>query len=299
MPFSRWHMPCQSCGCVFCRYSMLPMTVPQPVMSLAIMAKTREGSGGFSKALNRFTKEDPTFKVVSSPKPNPLYPPVPAVGLHNIMIYLRFLPIHWCNYSSAKAKLGISINARLPDSVKNCSTLTSNQDAHCKQEGSSCRSVTVRHSDCPGIGRKIAARRLLPVHDLTELNWSHHSCLLPFQGVSNGSYQKWSHYCSSSLLRPCFYRAHSCQCGIAGQLWWGHRSNHHQWDGRAASGHLCWADAARIQRGCRDWTTARQLQGGHHQEGNFWLLTQEAVRCTSSLIVWICLCIYLCIRVIG
>ena len=46
---------------------MLPMTVPQPVMSLAIMAKAREATANFSKALNRFTKEDPTFKASTLP----------------------------------------------------------------------------------------------------------------------------------------------------------------------------------------------------------------------------------------
>lgn len=42
---------------------MTSITVPEPVMSLAIAPKSREASGAFSKALNRFTKEDPTFKV--------------------------------------------------------------------------------------------------------------------------------------------------------------------------------------------------------------------------------------------
>lgn len=42
---------------------MTSITVPEPVMSLAIQPKSREASGAFSKALNRFTKEDPTFKV--------------------------------------------------------------------------------------------------------------------------------------------------------------------------------------------------------------------------------------------
>ena len=42
---------------------MTSITVPEPVMSLAIAPKNRESSGAFSKALNRFTKEDPTFKV--------------------------------------------------------------------------------------------------------------------------------------------------------------------------------------------------------------------------------------------
>lgn len=47
-----------------CRYTMTSMNIPEPVMSLAIMPKTREASGGFSKALSRFQREDPTFKVI-------------------------------------------------------------------------------------------------------------------------------------------------------------------------------------------------------------------------------------------
>lgn len=57
------------------RYSMLPMNVPQPVMSLAIMAKSREASGNFSKALSRFTREDPTFKVALSLQSQPWIKP--------------------------------------------------------------------------------------------------------------------------------------------------------------------------------------------------------------------------------
>lgn len=49
------------------RYSMLPMTVPDPVMSLAVMPKSREATANFSKALHRFQKEDPTFKVLLAP----------------------------------------------------------------------------------------------------------------------------------------------------------------------------------------------------------------------------------------
>eukprot|EP00891_Asterochloris_glomerata_P009894 jgi/Astpho2/9894/Aster-06607 len=45
------------------KYSMTSMTVPEPVMSLAVAPKTRDASANFSKALNRFTKEDPTFQV--------------------------------------------------------------------------------------------------------------------------------------------------------------------------------------------------------------------------------------------
>ena len=54
-------------GCTFTdgrkNYSMVSMHVPEPVMSLAITPKDRAGNTNFGKALNRFTREDPTFKV--------------------------------------------------------------------------------------------------------------------------------------------------------------------------------------------------------------------------------------------
>lgn len=43
--------------------AMTSISVPDPVMSLAVAPKARDQSANFSKALNRFTKEDPTFKV--------------------------------------------------------------------------------------------------------------------------------------------------------------------------------------------------------------------------------------------
>lgn len=43
--------------------NMTSMFVPEPVIELSIAPKTRDSEGNFSKALNRFTKEDPTFKV--------------------------------------------------------------------------------------------------------------------------------------------------------------------------------------------------------------------------------------------
>ena len=39
------------------------MHVPAAVISLAVAPKDRAGEANFSKALNRFTKEDPTFRV--------------------------------------------------------------------------------------------------------------------------------------------------------------------------------------------------------------------------------------------
>ena len=45
------------------RYAMSSIRIPDPVMSLAIVPKSNQQSGAFSKALQRFQKEDPTFKV--------------------------------------------------------------------------------------------------------------------------------------------------------------------------------------------------------------------------------------------
>ncbi|MFA6342038.1 MAG: elongation factor G, partial [Fibrobacteraceae bacterium] len=44
-------------------YNMTSMHVPNPVIELVIEAKNRDDLSNLSKALNRFTKEDPTFKV--------------------------------------------------------------------------------------------------------------------------------------------------------------------------------------------------------------------------------------------
>ncbi|NCN26236.1 elongation factor G [bacterium] len=44
-------------------YTMTSMHVPEAVISLAIQPKNRDNQVNFSKALNRFSKEDPTFRV--------------------------------------------------------------------------------------------------------------------------------------------------------------------------------------------------------------------------------------------
>ncbi len=44
-------------------YSMSSMHVPNPVISLAIIPVDNQAQGNMSKALNRFTKEDPTFRT--------------------------------------------------------------------------------------------------------------------------------------------------------------------------------------------------------------------------------------------
>ncbi|MBD1940960.1 elongation factor G [Coleofasciculus sp. FACHB-712] len=59
-------------GDTFCsegtNLSLEGMFVPEPVMTLAIAPKKREDAAQMSKALNRFTREDPTFRVSIDPE---------------------------------------------------------------------------------------------------------------------------------------------------------------------------------------------------------------------------------------
>jgi elongation factor G len=61
-------------GDTFCdpslNYSMSSMFVPNPVISLSIEPVDKTASGNMAKALNRFTKEDPTFKTYVDPESN-------------------------------------------------------------------------------------------------------------------------------------------------------------------------------------------------------------------------------------
>jgi elongation factor G len=52
------------------RYAMTSMHVPAPVISLAVKPKDKKADINLSKALARFTKEDPTFKVYLDPETN-------------------------------------------------------------------------------------------------------------------------------------------------------------------------------------------------------------------------------------
>lgn len=49
-------------------YSMTSMFVPDPVISLSIKPKTSKELANFSKAINRFQREDPTFRVHFDPE---------------------------------------------------------------------------------------------------------------------------------------------------------------------------------------------------------------------------------------
>lgn len=61
-------------GDTFCdpslNYSMTSMYVPNPVISLAIEPIDKKAADNMAKALNRFTKEDPTFQTYVDPESN-------------------------------------------------------------------------------------------------------------------------------------------------------------------------------------------------------------------------------------
>ena len=61
-------------GDTFCsegtNYSMASMYVPEPVISLSITPKDKQAAMQMAKALNRFVKEDPTFRVYTDPESN-------------------------------------------------------------------------------------------------------------------------------------------------------------------------------------------------------------------------------------
>jgi elongation factor G len=61
-------------GDTFCsgglNYAMTSMYVPEPVISIAITPKDKKAADQMGKALNRFTKEDPTFQSYVDPESN-------------------------------------------------------------------------------------------------------------------------------------------------------------------------------------------------------------------------------------
>ena len=61
-------------GDTFCsegtNYSMASMYVPEPVISLSITPKDKQAAMQMAKALNRFVKEDPTFRTYTDPESN-------------------------------------------------------------------------------------------------------------------------------------------------------------------------------------------------------------------------------------
>jgi len=68
-------------------YSMTSMYVPAPVISLAVVPKNHKAQDNMSKALNRFSKEDPTFRVHADPETNETI--ISGMGELHLEVYLE------------------------------------------------------------------------------------------------------------------------------------------------------------------------------------------------------------------
>ena len=67
--------------------SMASMFVPEPVISLSITPKDKQAAMQMSKALNRFTKEDPTFQTYTDPESNETI--IKGMGELHLAVYVE------------------------------------------------------------------------------------------------------------------------------------------------------------------------------------------------------------------
>lgn len=78
-------------GDTFCHpslnYAMTSMFVPDPVISLAITPKDKKAADQMAKALNRFTKEDPTFQTYVDPESNQTI--IKGMGELHLEVYIE------------------------------------------------------------------------------------------------------------------------------------------------------------------------------------------------------------------
>jgi elongation factor G len=78
-------------GDTFCggglNYAMTSMFVPDPVISLAVMPKDKKSADQMGKALNRFTKEDPTFQTYVDPESNQTI--IKGMGELHLEVYIE------------------------------------------------------------------------------------------------------------------------------------------------------------------------------------------------------------------
>lgn len=78
-------------GDTFCHpdlnYSMTSMYVPNPVITLAINPVDKKAADNMAKALNRFTKEDPTFRTYVDPESNQTI--VQGMGELHLEVYIE------------------------------------------------------------------------------------------------------------------------------------------------------------------------------------------------------------------
>ncbi|XP_058748618.1 elongation factor G-2, mitochondrial-like [Vicia villosa] len=69
------------------KYTMTSMAIPEPVMSLAVRPVLQDSGGKFSKALNRFQREDPTFRVGLDPESGETI--ISGMGEMHLQIYIE------------------------------------------------------------------------------------------------------------------------------------------------------------------------------------------------------------------
>jgi elongation factor G len=78
-------------GDTFCggglNYAMTSMFVPEPVISLAIMPTDKKSADQMAKAMNRFTKEDPTFRTYVDPESNQTI--IKGMGELHLEVYIE------------------------------------------------------------------------------------------------------------------------------------------------------------------------------------------------------------------
>jgi elongation factor G len=78
-------------GDTFCggnlNYAMTSMFVPTPVISLAVTPKDKKSADQMAKALNRFTKEDPTFQTYVDPESNQTI--IKGMGELHLEVYIE------------------------------------------------------------------------------------------------------------------------------------------------------------------------------------------------------------------
>ncbi|MDR0401971.1 MAG: elongation factor G [Treponema sp.] len=78
-------------GDTFCgggiNYAMTSMYVPEPVISLALTPTDKKSADQMAKALNRFTKEDPTFRTFVDPESNQTI--IQGMGELHLEVYIE------------------------------------------------------------------------------------------------------------------------------------------------------------------------------------------------------------------
>jgi elongation factor G len=108
-------------------YSMSSMHIPAPVISLAIMPADNKAQNNMSKALNRFTKEDPTFKTFVDEETNETI--ISGMGELHLEVYIERM----------KREYGAEVKVGAPQ-VSYRETITQRGDfdyTHKKQTGGS------------------------------------------------------------------------------------------------------------------------------------------------------------------